>query len=178
MNNIERILLHKTHFEKQGKLKIFRPLYDAIETVFLWPDTITEKSPHIRDSLDLKRFMSLVLVALIPPLLFGIYNTGYESCLASGLSTDFFTAFLKGLSIFLPVLLVSYGVGLFWEVLFAIIRKHPVSEGSLVTGLLFPMTLPPKIPLWQVAVGISSGLYRKKVSGERQNILNRVYGRR
>ncbi len=175
MNNIERIFASiRSHFEKQGKLKIFRPLYDAIETVFLWPDTITEKSPHIRDNLDLKRFMSLVLVALIPPLLFGIYNTGYESCLASGLSTDFFTAFLKGLSIFLPVLLVSYGVGLFWEVLFAIIRKHPVSEGFLVTGLLFPMTLPSTIPLWQVAVGISFGVVigKEVFGGTGRNILN------
>ncbi len=173
--NIERIFASvRKHFEKDGKLEIFRPLYDAIETVFLWPDRITEVSPHVRDSLDLKRFMSLVLVALIPPFLFGIYNTGYQSCLASGLHANFFTAFLKGLSIFLPMLLVSYGVGLFWETLFAVMRKHPVSEGFLVTGLLFPMTLPPTIPLWQVAIGISFGVVigKEVFGGTGRNILN------
>ena len=164
----------RPHFEQGGSLARLNPLYDAIETVFFSTGETTQTDSHVRDSLDLKRFMSLVLVALIPPCVFGIYNAGYQSNLASGASLGLLAVCIKGLFIFLPLLMVSYGVGLFWEILFASIRKHKVSEGFLVTGLLFPLTLPPTIPLWQVAVGISFGVVigKEVFGGTGRNILN------
>ena len=164
----------RPHFERGGSLARLNPLFDAIETVFLSTGVTTQKDSHVRDSLDLKRFMSFVLVALVPTCVFGIYNAGYQSNMASGASLSLWAAFSKGLFIFLPLLMVSYGVGLFWEVLFASIRKHPISEGFLVTGLLFPLTLPPTMPLWQAAVGISFGVVigKEVFGGTGRNILN------
>ncbi len=161
-------------FETGGKLEKLHPLYEAVETVFLWPDRVTAVSPQVRDQLDLKRFMSFVILALIPPAVYGIWNTGYQSRLASGLSLDTAGALWTGLLIFVPMLIVSYAAGLFWEVVFAAVRKHPVSEGFLVTGLLFPLTLPPTTPLWMVAAGISFGVVigKEVFGGTGRNILN------
>ncbi len=161
-------------FEKGGKLEKLHPLFEATETIFFFPAIPTEKKPFVRDSLDLKRFMSFVLVALIPPLLFGIYNTGYQAHRASGLSTEIFPVFFTGLQIVLPIIVVSYAAGFFWETLFAAVRKHPISEGLLVTGLLFPLTLPPTIPLWQVAVGMSFGIVigKEVFGGTGRNLFN------
>lgn len=179
MNRIEKPLrkifdVSRPVFEKGGRLEKLHPLFDAVETVFFQPAIATGSRPFVRDSLDLKRFMSFVLVALIPPLLFGIYNTGYQAHQAAGLSTDLFSVVLSGLEIVLPIIIVSYGVGLFWETLFAAVRKHPISEGFLVTGLLFPLTLPPTIPLWQVAAGISFGVVIGKeiFGGTGRNLFN------
>jgi Na+-transporting NADH:ubiquinone oxidoreductase subunit B len=165
---------NRKHFIEGGRLEKIHPLFEAIETLFFIPGCVTRKDPHLRDSLDLKRLMSTVILALVPPLFFGIYNTGYQSHLASGLPLTFMSVFLKGLLIVLPVILVSYAVGLFWEVLFASVRKHYISEGFLVTGLLFPLTLPPTIPLWQVAIGISFGVVIGKeiFGGTGRNFLN------
>lgn len=164
----------RKHFEDGKKFEKIRPLFEAIETFFFIPENVTQNHPHVRDSLDLKRLMSTVILALIPPLFFGIYNSGYQSNLASGLSLNFMAVFVNGLWIVIPVIMVSYGVGFFWEVLFASIRKHNISEGFLVTGLLFPLTLPPTIPLWQVAVGISFGvIFGKEIfGGTGKNFLN------
>ncbi|MFO7859708.1 MAG: NADH:ubiquinone reductase (Na(+)-transporting) subunit B [Desulfosalsimonas sp.] len=164
----------RKHFESGGRLEKLGPLFEAIEDVFFFPAEATKNRPLVRDSLDLKRFMSSVLVALIPPLLFGIYNTGYHSRLASEMSTAFMPSFATGLGIVLPIILVSYAVGLFWELLFAAIRKHPISEGFLVTGLLFPLTLPPTIPLWQVAAGITFGVVigKEVFGGTGRNLFN------
>ena len=161
-------------FEKGGKLEKLHPLFEATETIFFFPAIPSDKRPFVRDSLDLKRFMSFVLVALIPPLLFGIYNTGYQAHQASGLSTEIFPVFFTGLQIVLPIIVVSYAAGFFWETLFAAVRKHPISEGLLVTGLLFPLTLPPTIPLWQVALGITFGIVIGKeiFGGTGKNFLN------
>ncbi|MCF8027829.1 MAG: NADH:ubiquinone reductase (Na(+)-transporting) subunit B [Desulfobacteraceae bacterium] len=164
----------RKHFESGGRLEKLGPLFEAIEDVFFFPAEATKNRPLVRDSLDLKRFMSSVLVALIPPLLFGIYNTGYHSRLASEMATAFMPSFTTGLGIVLPIILVSYAVGLFWELLFAAIRKHPISEGFLVTGLLFPLTLPPTIPLWQVAAGITFGVVigKEVFGGTGRNLFN------
>ncbi|MBS0013919.1 MAG: NADH:ubiquinone reductase (Na(+)-transporting) subunit B [Desulfobacterales bacterium] len=164
----------RKHFEPGGRLGKLGPLFEAIEDVFFFPAEATQHRPLVRDSLDLKRFMSSVLVALIPPLLFGIYNTGYQSRLASEMSAAFMPSFMTGLGIVLPIILVSYAVGLFWELLFAAIRKHPISEGFLVTGLLFPLTLPPTIPLWQVAAGITFGVVigKEVFGGTGRNLFN------
>ena len=161
-------------FEEGGKLEKLGPFYEATEAFFLYPVIPTEKKPVIRDSLDLKRFMSLVIVALLPPTIFGIWNAGYQSRMAAELSTDLLPVFLTGLYFVLPIILVSYAVGFFWETLFAAIRKHPISEGLLVTGLLYPLTLPPDMPLWQVAVGMSFGIVIGKeiFGGTGRNIFN------
>ena len=164
----------RVHFSEGGKLEKLSPLFDATETFFFIPGNVTQNDPHVRDSLDLKRLMSIVILALMPPLFFGIVNTGYQSNLASGLPVTFTAVFLKGLWIVMPIIIVSYAVGFFWEILFASIRKHHISEGFLVTGLLFPLTLPPTIPLWQVAVGISFGVVIGKeiFGGTGRNFLN------
>jgi len=165
---------NRHHFATGGKFEKFKPLYEATETFFFIPGIPTVKDSHVRDNLDLKRFMSIVVLALMPPLFFGIYNAGYQSHLASGLSLNLSAVFFKGLFIVLPIILVSYIVGFFWEILFAVIRKHHISEGFLVTGLLFPLTLPPTIPLWQVAIGISFGVVigKEVFGGTGRNILN------
>src|SRR6056297_2783040 len=161
-------------FEEGGRLEKLGPFFEATEAFFLYPVIPTKKKPVIRDSLDLKRFMSLVIVALLPPTVFGIWNAGYQSRMAAGLSTELLPAFLTGLSFVLPLILVSYAVGFFWETLFAAIRKHPISEGLLVTGLLYPLTLPPGMPLWQAAVGMSFGIVIGKeiFGGTGRNIFN------
>ena len=165
---------NRKHFEKDGKLSFLYPFFDATETFFFIPGRSTRMDSHVRDSLDLKRYMSFVILALMPSFLFGIYNAGYQSNLFSGKSLDFIPVILCGLGLVLPIVLVSYLVGFFWETTFASIRNHPISEGFLVTGLLFPMTLPPTIPLWQVAVGISFGVVISKeiFGGTGRNILN------
>ena len=165
---------YRKHFEEGGRLSFLYPFFDATETFFFIPGHSTRQDAHVRDSLDLKRYMSFVLVALAAPLLFGIYNAGYQSNLFSGQSTAFIPAMLRGLRLVLPIILVTYAVGFFWETTFATIRNHPISEGFLVTGMLFPLTLPPTIPLWQVAVGISFGVVIGKeiFGGTGRNILN------
>jgi Na+-transporting NADH:ubiquinone oxidoreductase subunit B len=125
----------------------------------------------------MKRYMITVAFALIPCLLFGMFNAGYQHNLAAGmvgLRAHFWSHLWEGVKIVLPILIVSYGVGGFWEVLFATVRKHEISEGFLISGLLFPLTLPPSIPLWQVAAGISFGVVIGKeiFGGVGFNILN------
>ncbi len=164
----------RPYFEKGRRMERLKPFFEATETFFLYPAIPVKNQPFIRDSLDLKRYMSIVLAALMPPFLFGIYNTGFHARNVSGLSTDFMSVFGEGLIIVMPIVIVSYGVGLFWEGLFAAIRRHPISEGFLVTGLLFPLTLPPTIPLWQVAAGITFGVVIGKeiFGGTGRNLFN------
>mgnify|MGYP003572590239 CR=1 FL=1 len=164
----------RRHFESGGRLEKLHPLFDAVETVAFAPALTTKTDAHVRDSLDLKRFMTFVIISLMPPFFYGIYNTGYQTGLASGLDLGVVPVMLRGAWVVLPMLMVSYAVGLFWELLFASVRKHNISEGFLVTGLLFPMTLPPTTPLWQVAVGISFGVVIGKeiFGGTGRNILN------
>ena len=120
-----------------GRFARAKPLFDAINNFFLWPRTATETAPHIRDPLDVKRYMTLVILALVPTLAAGVY--------------------LFGLRV-LAVVLVSYVVGGSIEVLFACVRREEINEGFLVTGLIFPLILPPGVPLWLVALGIASGV--------------------
>lgn len=162
------------HFTGDGKLKSLAPLFDAIKTVFFFPSPKIGHTPFVRDSLDLKRYMSFVILSLLPVTAFGIYNTGYQAGLATGQSYTIIHSLLLGARYFVPILLVTYAVGFFWETLFASIRKHKISEGLLVTGLLFPLTLPATIPLWQVAVGMSFGIVigKELFGGTGKNILN------
>ena len=158
-----------------GKLEKLYPLYEANDTFLFTPDEVTRNAPHARDVLDIKRVMITVVLALIPCVLFAIYNTGYQYNVVNQIADTGFTQHvLRGLMIVMPIILVSYAVGGFWEVLFATVRKHEINEGFLVTGLLFPLTLPPTIPLWQVAVGISFGVVIGKeiFGGTGYNVLN------
>ena len=164
----------RRHFQANGRLAPLAPLFNALETFFFIPGLTSRQQPFVRDSLDLKRFMSMVLLALAPPLIFGIYNTGYQASLVSGLSLDAWPVLIRGLRIVMPLIIVSYAVGFLWELLFASVRKHEISEGFLVTGLLFPLTLPPTTPLWQAALGISFGVVIGKeiFGGTGRNIFN------
>lgn len=175
MNPLKKLLdSNEKHFTGSGKFNRLEPLFDATKTFFFFPSSKNKHTPFVRDSLDLKRFMTFVIIALLPVLLFGIYNTGFQAGLARGESYSFFKAFLLGSRYVLPIIIVSYSVGLFWEVLFASIRRHKISEGFLVTGLLFPLILPATIPLWQVAIGISFGVIigKEVFGGTGRNFLN------
>ena len=162
------------HFSGSGKFKALAPLFEATKTFFFLPSPRTRHTPFVRDSLDLKRFMSFVILSLLPVLFFGIYNTGLQAGLAAGKSYGGVEAFLTGLKYVLPIIIVTYAVGFFWEILFASIRGHKISEGLLVTGLLFPLILPPTIPLWQVALGISFGVVvgKELFGGTGRNVFN------
>lgn len=194
-----RRFLDRIHpaFDQGGKLEKLYPLYEAVDTFLYTPGTTTEGPSHVRDAIDLKRMMIMVVVALIPCIGMALWNTGYQANLwiqehgaqadvigwrhdaliALGLQHDpqsFLANVVYGALFFIPVFLVCNLVGGFWEVLFAIVRRHEVNEGFLVTGMLFPLILPPGIPLWQVAMGISFGvvLGKEVFGGTGRNFLN------
>ncbi len=162
------------YFEKGRPLEKLYPLYEAVDTFLFTPGRVTRGSPHIRDAWDLKRVMSFVVIALVPCIAMGVYNTGLQIIRAGGQDYSFWLAVGLGLRKVLPIILVSYAVGGFWEVLFAVIRRHEINEGFLVTGILFALIMPPTIPLWQVAAGISFGVVIGKeiFGGTGMNILN------
>ena len=184
------------HFAKGGKLEKIFPLYEAIDTLFYTSGSVTNRASHVRDGLDLKRMMLMVIYALIPAVIMALYNTGYQANLTisglsdyspSGWQQQFFQwvgfAFdpssilgnmILGALYFFPIYIVTLAVGGFWEVLFAVIRKHEVNEGFFVTSLLFPLIVPPDVPYWQVAFGISFGVVigKEVFGGVGMNILN------
>ena len=183
------------HFEKGGKLERLHPLYEAGDTILYTPASATTGPSHVRDGLDMKRMMWLVVVALAGPIAMAFYNTGYQANLAIQAGAqpldNWQTAAMRALDLpfgpelvlscvvhgglyFLPVLLVTFTVGGLWEALFALVRGHEINEGFLVTGMLIPLTLPPAIPLWQVALGTSFGVVIGKeiFGGTGMNILN------
>ncbi len=165
----------KPHFEDGGKLKKFWPAYDAFETFLFVPKHTTRQGVHIRDAVDLKRTMVTVIIALIPALLFGMWNIGQLHYNATG-QTEFsiMDAFLFGSMKVLPLILVSYIVGLTIEFAFAVYRGHSVNEGYLVTGLLIPMVMPVDVPLWMVAVSVAFAVVigKEVFGGTGMNILN------
>ena len=162
------------HFQKGGRFERLYPLYEAGDTFARTPDSVTQSAPHVRDAIDQKRLMILVIYALMPCLLFGIWNTGHQFNVANAIESNLLPDLLRGAAMVLPIIFVSYLVGGLWEVLFAIVRKHEINEGFLVTGMLFPLVLPATIPLWQVAIGISFGIVIGKeiFGGVGYNILN------
>lgn len=165
----------KPNFEKGGKFEKFYYPFEAFETLMFTPKTTAPaKGAHIRDAVDLKRLMMTVIVAMIPCLLFGIWNTGHQHYLVTGQEADFLTKFLFGSKYVLPIVIVSYAAGLGVEFLFAIMRRHPVNEGFLVTGMLIPLVMPASIPLWQVAIAtiFSVVMVKEVFGGTGMNILN------
>jgi len=161
-------------FEKGGKFERLYPLYEAGDTFTRTTGDVTKNAPHVRDSIDQKRLMMFVIYALLPSLFFGIWNAGNQFNAANGVDSTFVADILRGSIMVLPIVIVSYLVGGIWEVLFAVVRKHEINEGFLVTGMLFPLILPPTLPLWQVAVGVSFGIVIGKeiFGGVGYNILN------
>jgi len=169
--NLDKI---KKPFEKGGKFERFYPAFDAFETLLFVPNHTTKSGSHIRDAVDLKRTMVTVIIALIPALLYGIYNTGYQYFIQTGLEFTFLDAFLHGLYKILPMIIVSYVVGLSIEFGFAVYRGHPVNEGYLVTGLLIPMIMPVDMPLWMLAISVVFAVLigKEAFGGTGMNILN------
>lgn len=177
-------ILHKVKptFEEGGKLEKLWPVYDGLETFLFVPGvTAGKKGAHIRDGIDLKRTMIMVVLALVPCLLFGIWNTGHQHYILNGLidasapwSAMFWEKVGYGALLVLPIVVVSYGVGLGVEFAFCVIKKHSINEGFLVSGMLIPLCLPVEIPLWMVAVAtIFAVVIGKEVfGGTGMNIVN------
>lgn len=183
-------------FQPGGKLERFYPLYEAADTFFYSPASVTRTGAHVRDAMDLKRMMILVVIATLPCVLMALYNTGLQANLAInpakvaqlegwrhavlqmlgvGYSPDSLLGnMLHGALYFVPLYLVTMVVGLGWEVLFSVVRKIEVNEGFFVTGMLFPLILPPTTPLWQAALAVSFGvvLVKEVFGGTGMNFMN------
>ncbi len=165
----------KPNFEKGGKYEKWMPVFETFETFLFMPThTTPSKGAHIRDYNDLKRTMILVVVALIPALLFGMYNVGYQHFLAVGETTLFWQKFFYGFLRVLPLIVVSYVAGLGTEFVFCMKKKHSLHEGFLVTGMLIPLIVPIDVPLWQVAVAtVFAVVFAKEVfGGTGMNVFN------
>ena len=183
-------------FERGGKLEKLYALYEMLDTFLYTPGEVTKESTHVRDSIDLKRIMITVVVALIPCIIFAMYNTGLQANLgmakvgltsASGWRGSILGLFGAtydpqsilanighGAMYLLPLIIVTYAIGGIWETVFAVIRGHEINEGFLVTGMLFPLILPPTMPLWQAALGITFGVVvgKEVFGGVGKNFLN------
>lgn len=164
----------KEPFSHGKKFEKYAPAINALDTFLFVPKETTKKGAHIRDAVDLKRVMITVVLALVPALLFGIWNTGYQYLVQVQSEVPFWDAFGLGLSKVLPLIIVSYAVGLGLEFAFAIFRGHEVNEGYLVTGLLIPMIMPVGIPLWMVAVSVVFAVVigKEAFGGTGMNVLN------
>ncbi|MCD4654734.1 NADH:ubiquinone reductase (Na(+)-transporting) subunit B [bacterium] len=158
----------------KGKFHKIWPVFDAFDTFLFSVGHRTSRRPHVRDVTDLKRVMTLVIFALIPPSLFGIWNIGYQTRLAHDLPPDLIGSIIAGLFVFVPLVIISYGVGMTIEMLFCVWRKEEVSEGFLVTGLLIPLIVPPTIPWWQLALAVAFTVIMVKevFGGTGYNIFN------
>jgi len=172
-HQIEKI---KPHFEKGGKWERHYYSFEALETFLFAPATTNGlKGSQIRDAIDLKRLMMTVIISMVPCLLFGIWNVGHQHFMAIGQAgATLGEKFLVGSIQVLPVVVVSYGVGLGIEFIFATFRRHPVNEGFLVTGMLIPLVMPPDIPLWQVAVATVFAVIigKEAFGGTGMNVVN------
>ena len=190
LDNIEPL------FIKGGRLERFHAIYEMVDTLFYSPPDVTRGSPHIRDAIDLKRVMIIVVFAATPAALVGMWNTGFQAntgmaamgvemlpgwretiLLLLGAGHDpgsVYDNFLLGAVYFIPIYVVTMAAGGFWEVLFAGVRNHEVNEGFFVTSFLYALILPATIPLWQVAIGISFGVVigKEVFGGTGKNVLN------
>lgn len=185
------------HVQQGGKHEKWYALHEAVDTFLYRPGLVTRSTAHVRDAIDLKRIMILVWLCAFPPMLFGMWNVGHQANLALAASPDLLAAqsgwrfeltrtlagfdpqsvlacFVQGMIWFLPIYAVTFLVGGLWEILFASLRRHEINEGFFVTSILFALTLPPTIPLWQVALGISFGvvLGKEVFGGTGKNFIN------
>ncbi len=164
----------KPNFEEGGKFHAFRSVFDGFETFLFVPNSTSKSGTHIHDSIDSKRIMSIVVIALMPALLFGMYNVGYQHFLAIGTDAGFWEMFIYGFLAVLPKIVVSYAVGLGIEFIIAQWKKEEIQEGFLVSGMLIPMIVPVDCPLWILAVATAfSVIFAKEVfGGTGMNIFN------
>ena len=164
----------KPTFEKGGKLGFLHSTFDAFETFLFVPNTVTKRGAHVRDCVDLKRVMIMVVIALVPAMLFGIWNVGYQHSVAFGLDWGFWNIVLYGLIKVLPLYIVSYLVGLGIEFVSAQIQGHEVNEGYLVSGMLIPLIVPVDVPLWMLAIAVAFAVIigKEVFGGTGMNIWN------
>lgn len=164
----------KPHFEKGGRFEKLHSTFDAFETLLFVPNTTNKNGVHVRDAIDMKRTMATVVLALVPALLFGIWNAGYQHFLATGQELDFWPMVGHGFLKIFPIIVVSYVTGLAIEFAFAQMRGHEVNEGFLVSGMLIPLVLPVSIPLWMVAVATAFAVIigKEVFGGTGMNIWN------
>ena len=164
----------KPNFEEGGKLAMFRSVFDGFETFLFVPNTTSKTGVHIHDSIDSKRTMTVVIIALLPALLFGMYNVGYQHNLAVGLDPGFWMTFIFGFLAVLPKIIVSYVVGLGIEFMVAQWKKEEIQEGFLVSGILIPMIVPVDTPLWMIAVATAFAVIfaREVFGGTGYNVFN------
>lgn len=164
----------KPHFSKGGRFEKLHSTFDAFETFLFVPNKVTVSGAHIRDAIDMKRTMIVVVLAMVPALLFGIWNVGYQHFLSHGINAGFWEIVGFGLMKALPVIVVSYVTGLAIEFAFAQVRHHEVNEGFLVSGMLIPLVMPPDVPLWMVAVATAFAVVigKEVFGGTGMNILN------
>ena len=175
MNFLRKIFEETGKFVEKGKpLSWAYPLWEAADTIFFSTNKQTSKGPHIRDNMDIKRTMFFVVIALIPCYLFGAYNIGYLNALAMDIDRGLLANTIFGFGYVLPILIATFVAGAICELTFAIIRKHEVNEGFLVSCALIPLTMPPDVPLWQVFIGTSFGIIIGKeiFGGVGTNIFN------
>lgn len=164
----------KPNVEKGGKLHFLKSTFEGFETFLFVPNTVTRSGSHIRDAFDMKRAMIMVVIAMLPALLFGMWNTGYQHFLAMGVEAGFWQTFWFGFLRVFPIIVVSYVVGLGIEFTFAQIRGHEINEGFLVSGMLIPLIMPVDVPLWMVAVATAFAVIigKEVFGGTGMNILN------
>ena len=164
----------KPNFEEGGKLAMFRSVFEGFETFLFVPSTTSKSGVHIHDYIDSKRTMTVVIIALLPALLFGMYNVGYQHNLAVGADPGFLMTFIFGFLAVLPKIIVSYVVGLGIEFAVAQVKKEEIQEGFLVSGILIPMIVPVDCPLWILAVATAfSVIFAKEVfGGTGMNVFN------
>jgi Na+-transporting NADH:ubiquinone oxidoreductase subunit B len=181
------------HFQEGGRFQKWFAVYEVLDTFLYAPNSVTKSTAHVRDGIDLKRIMITVWFATFPAMFYGMYNLGFQAnsvmpdgqlvegwrgwmigALGGYDASSIWDCFWYGAVFFLPIYIVTFLVGISWEILFAIKRGHEVNEGFFVTSILFALTLPPDIPLWQVALGISFGVvFAKEVfGGTGKNFLN------
>ncbi len=175
MKALEKLLDKiRPNFQEGGKYQMFRSTFDAFDTFLFVPGHVTKKGSHIRDGVDLKRTMFMVVIAAMPALLFGMWNVGYQHFININETATFFETFFYGFLKVLPLVIVSYVVGLGVEFVFAQMRGHEVNEGYLVSGFLIPLIIPVSTPLWMVAVAtIFAVIIGKEVfGGTGMNIVN------
>mgnify|MGYP001468665458 FL=1 len=166
LDKAEKVIL------ENEKLKKFHPLHDALDTFLFSTNKQTDKAPYVRDSIDLKRTMIMVVLALLPAFFFGTYNVGLQS--PEVIDKTLLNCFMYGLEIVLPMYLIVFAIGGLCEALFAVVRGHEINEGFLVTGFLIPLTMPPTVPLWMLAVATIFGVVIGKeiFGGTGYNIFN------
>ncbi len=182
------------HFHKGGRYEKWYALFEAADTIFYTPPSVTSTTAHVRDGIDLKRMMITVWFCAFPAMFFGMWNIGYQAntaieagavmgtdlrsviiaMLAGNDASSIWDNMIYGATYFLPIYFIAFAVGGFWEVLFAMVRKHEINEGFFVTSILFALIVPPDIPLWQAALGISFGVVigKEVFGGTGKNFLN------